>query len=138
MSAIRPPLLLFATLLAAGGVLAARAQQNVDMEQIFWCRDGENGGLTQAECADARELILLNCTVCHTFVRIARAQKTEAEWNATLSRHRQRVVNLSDEQFARVRQYLISHFNPGHPQPELPPELLQLGNRLHGPAAGPS
>src|ERR1019366_10393163 len=128
MNASRALLILLGTLLALGGRVAARAQQSVDMEEIFWCRDGENGGRTQAECAEARELILLNCTVCHAFVRIARAQKTEAQWDATLSVHRLRTVNLSDEQFARVRQYLVSHFNPEHPQPAVPPALLKLGN----------
>jgi hypothetical protein len=138
MCAIRPKLVLLAVLLALGCIHAAGAQQNVDMEKIFWCRDGENGGLTQGQCAEARELILLNCTACHAFVRIARAQKTAAQWNATLGVHRMRTVNLSDAQFARVRQYLIAHFNPEHPQPELPPELLKLGGNLRSRPAGPS
>jgi hypothetical protein len=105
---------------------STRAEGDLDLTRIFWCKDGHNGGQTAAQCAESRELILLNCTVCHSFVRIVRAQKTEVEWNATFSAHRYRLANATAEQFAMIRQYLIAHFNPGNPRPELPPALEQL------------
>jgi hypothetical protein len=122
----------------AGGTMwwGARADDSqLNLDAVFRCTATDAAG--KQTCAEGRELILQSCTACPTFVRIARAQKTEAQWDATLSVHRLRTVNLSDEQFARVRQYLVSHFNPEHPQPAVPPELLKLGNNLRSPAAGP-
>lgn len=81
------------------------------------------------QCAAARDLILANCTSCHTFVPVVKAQKNEAEWIATLEIHRPRVPDLSDEQLTQIRQYLIEHFNPNMPVPKLPPELEKLGSQ---------
>jgi hypothetical protein len=107
--------------------LGVRAQGGVDITKIFWCTEGKNGGQSSAQCAEARELILQNCTACHSFVPIVKAQKTEDEWDAVLSVHRSRVSNISDEEYAEIRQYLVAHFNPQNPKPELPPELEKLG-----------
>ena len=125
--------MLVAMIAALGGVLApprARAQSDVDISKIFWCKDGENGGQTADQCAEVRDLILQNCTACHTFVPIVKAQKTEQEWDATLGPHRSRLPDLSDDDYAKIRAYLVPHFNPQHPKPELPPELEKLGTGL--------
>jgi hypothetical protein len=124
---------LAAMIAALAGALApsrARAQSDVDISKIFWCKDGENGGQTADQCAEARDLILQNCTSCHTFVPIVKAQKSEQEWNATLATHRSRLPDVSDDDYAKIRAYLIPHFNPQHPKPELPPALEQLGTGL--------
>jgi len=105
----------------------ARAQTQVDITKIIWCKDGQNGGQTMEQCAESRELILQHCTSCHSFVPIVKAQKTEAEWNAMLTTHRAYVPNASADDLRKIREYLIAHFNPQHPKPELPPELENLG-----------
>ena len=115
-----------ALLVLAVAAPAARADADIDLTRLLWCKDGQNGGQTAAQCAESCELIMLNCTVCHSFVRIVKAQKTEAEWNATFGVHRYRLANATAAQFAMIRQYLIAHFNPQNPKPELPPELVKL------------
>lgn len=124
------PMMLAAVLLTAGGVRLlsdARAQTQVDITKILWCQDGQNGGQTAEQCAQSRELILDNCTSCHSFVPIVKAQKTEAEWDALLASHKAYLTNTSADDLARIRQYLIVHFNPQHPPPALSPELEHLG-----------
>jgi hypothetical protein len=124
MLAAAPVMLTLSGLVATPG---ARAQSDVDITKIFWCKDGQNGGQTASECAASRDLILQNCTSCHSFVPIVKAQKTAAEWDASLGVHRSRVSDVSDDDYAKLRQYLIAHFNPQNPKPELPPELEKLG-----------
>lgn len=102
--------------------------QGVNIEEIFWCEEPEaEGELSMEECAEARDLILISCTACHPFVPIVKAQKSEEEWDGTLSVHRERVPELSEEEFQLIRQYLVTHYNPDQPVPQLPPELENLG-----------
>lgn len=101
--------------------------QSVNIEEIFWCNAGEpTGEQSEEECIAAREAILDNCTSCHAFVPIVKAQKTEDEWRSFLRAHRER-VDMSDEDYAQIEAFLIEHFNPENPVPELPPELEQFG-----------
>lgn len=103
--------------------------QEVDIEEIFWCEEAEEeGDLTLDECAEARDTLLFNCTACHTFVPIVKAEKTEEEWAATFDVHRDRLSDLSDEEFELIQRYVVGHFNPDQPVPELPPELEEQGS----------
>jgi hypothetical protein len=70
---------------------------------------------------------LNNCTSCHSFVPIVKAQKAPNAWDSTLSTHRERVPNMSDEDYQALRLFLKSHFNNKLPPPKLPPELEKLG-----------
>jgi hypothetical protein len=112
---------------------SVRSQEAVDITEIFWCENEEMAGELPeeqaqelAECQEARGLILLNCTTCHAFVPII-VQKTEEEWDATLTVHRPRSPELSDEEVAKIRNYLVTHFNPDTPLPELPEHLRDIG-----------
>jgi len=40
------------------------------------------------------------------------------------SSHRGNAASLSDEQYNQLIEYLIATFNPSHPVPQLPEELL--------------
>lgn len=71
-----------------------------------------------------RELLLNNCTGCHTFVPIVVLQMTKEAWERNSRDHRGRVAALSDADFKTLYQYLIANFNPDRPVPKLPKELL--------------
>ena len=71
-----------------------------------------------------RDLLLNNCTGCHTFVPIVVLQMTKEAWERNGRDHRGRVAALSDADFKTLYDYLITNFNPDRPVPKLPRELL--------------
>lgn len=71
-----------------------------------------------------RELVLNNCTSCHTFVPIVVLQMNKDEWERSSRNHRSRVPGLNDDEFRTLYTYLVANFNPDHPVPALPKELL--------------
>ena len=71
-----------------------------------------------------RDLLLNNCTGCHTFVPIVVLQMTKEAWERNSRDHRGRVAALSDADFKTLYDYLIANFNPNRPVPKLPRELL--------------
>jgi mono/diheme cytochrome c family protein len=71
-----------------------------------------------------RELVLNNCTTCHTFVPIVVLQMTKEAWERNSRDHRERVTALSDADFKTLYEYLTANFNPDRPVPKLPQELL--------------
>ena len=71
-----------------------------------------------------RDLLLSNCTGCHTFVPIVVLQMTKEAWERNSRDHRGRVAALSDADFKTLYDYLIANFNPDRPVPKLPKELL--------------
>jgi hypothetical protein len=74
---------------------------------------------------DGRDLVLNNCTNCHTIVPIALARKTPDEWVSHRTQHRQRVGGISDADADRLWAYLTKNFAPGRPIPQLPEDLLK-------------
>lgn len=71
-----------------------------------------------------RDLVLNNCTSCHTFVPIVVLQMDQEAWAGNRLIHRERVSALSDAEFETVYQYLVANFNPDRPVPKLPKALL--------------
>jgi hypothetical protein len=71
-----------------------------------------------------RELVLNNCTSCHTFVPIVVLQMTKDAWDRNGRDHRERVTALTDAEFKTAYEYLAATFNPDRPVPTLPKELL--------------
>ncbi len=123
-----PARLLGAGLLAAGGWLAvgpsgAQDEIVVDMAAIFTCEDQTT--LDLAPCDEGRQLMLDNCTACHSFVQIVLRQWDPAGWNALMDKHRDRVGHLSEAQRETITHYLAAKFNPQRDPPELPESLLQ-------------
>jgi cytochrome c5 len=90
---------------------ADNAPNHVDINTIFPAGPG-------------RELVLNNCTSCHTFVPIVILQMNKDEWERSSRNHRSRVPGLSDDEFKTLYTYLVANFNPDHPVPVLPKELL--------------
>jgi mono/diheme cytochrome c family protein len=73
---------------------------------------------------DGRDLVLNNCQNCHTFVPIVVLQMEEAAWTRNSIDHRERVTQVSDDDFKTLYAYLKANFHPGRPVPTLPKELL--------------
>lgn len=125
---IKVPVLLAALMFSAVGMNlalpASSRAQGLDLDQVFRCAATDEAGL--AGCAEGRNLILNNCTVCHTFVPIVMQQFDGAGWTSLLDRHvgNGRVNQLSPEQVAAIHDYLTDNFNGTLPPPDLPPELL--------------
>ncbi|MEX2482454.1 MAG: hypothetical protein WD928_16470 [Gammaproteobacteria bacterium] len=112
-------------LLSVATFVTVSAQaQDIDLDQIFRCSASEDAG--KANCSEARDLILNNCTVCHSFVPIVMQQFDSEGWTGLLERHvgGGRVNQLSPEQVQSIHDYLTANFNGELPPPELPPALL--------------
>lgn len=102
--------------------------QGLDIEKVFNCAaDGPLGVQTPEQCLAARDLVFNNCTSCHTFVPIVKAQKAPDAWNAHLEAHREKVPEMSAEDYETLSDFVKAHYNETEPVPELPPELENLG-----------
>lgn len=110
-----------AVALGAGGMPSA---QELNLDEVFHCQATDAAGT--AACGEARDLILNNCTVCHTFVPIVMQSFDANGWTSLIERHVKggRVNQLSTEQVAAIQAYLTENFDGSLPPPELPPELL--------------
>lgn len=71
-----------------------------------------------------RELVLNNCTACHTFVPIVTLQMSKDSWERNRGIHRERVPNLTDDEINVLYSYLEANFNPNRPPAKLPQALL--------------
>lgn len=108
---------------------SAQAQEGLDVEEVFWCEEPESEEqLTMEECVEARELILFECTACHTVAPIVTAQNTPEEWDATFDAHADRLTELEDEEVELIRRFVVSHYNPDEEVPELPEALQDQGS----------
>ena len=68
--------------------------------------------------------MLNNCTTCHTIVPLVVLQYGQQQWDNSARNHRDRVPRLSDADFKAAYAYLAKNFNPDHPVPKLPQDLL--------------
>ena len=113
--------------MGAGYVSPAVAadQGSVDLDKVFRCAAKGKAG-TDA-CQKARDLLLNNCTVCHTFVPIVMQQFDSNGWNSLLERHvaAARTNQLASKDITVIHDYLAANFNGRLPPPELPPALLE-------------
>jgi hypothetical protein len=98
--------------------------QELDLDVVFRC--STKGADAAKQCKATREMIIGNCTVCHTFVPIVMQQFEPSGWDGLLARHVSggRVTNLKPEQIKVIRDFLVATFNTSNPPPELPQELL--------------
>lgn len=110
-------------------VVAPAVAQGLDLNVVFNCEpDGPLGSQTPEECVEARELVLMTCTACHTFVPIVKAQKDDGAWNATLQAHAARLQDVAAADVEKISVFLKAHYNPDNTPPTLPPELEALGD----------
>jgi len=71
-----------------------------------------------------KDLSLMGCTGCHSFVPLVIVQFTPEEWDRNALDHRDRAAAMSDADYEELYQYLKANFGPDDPVPELPQELL--------------
>jgi hypothetical protein len=71
-----------------------------------------------------KDLILMGCTGCHSFVPLVIVRFNKEEWERNARDHRDRVSSMSDADFATVYAYLEANFGPDSTVPDLPQELL--------------
>ena len=71
-----------------------------------------------------RQLVLNNCTTCHTFVPIVILKMTKEAWERNSRDHRGRVAALGEADFKVLYEYLATNFGPDKPVPKLPNALL--------------
>jgi mono/diheme cytochrome c family protein len=74
-----------------------------------------------------RELVLQNCTSCHTIVPIVTGKKARGQWDVIKQSHSGRVTAMSRDDVNTIFNYLADNFGPDNPEPQLPPELLESG-----------
>jgi hypothetical protein len=114
-------------LLSGCSVPASSPQRPVKPAQAAPGPDAESAKVNLAQIfppGRGRELVLNNCTTCHTFVPIVILQMTKEAWDRNSRDHRGRVAALSDADFKTLYDYLCANFNPDRPVPKLPKELL--------------
>ncbi len=75
----------------------------------------------------ARDLIVENCGTCHSFVCAFRGQRTVEHWQTIKQDMRDKVSQVSDQDYDALFAYLEANFNDQKPEPNLPPALQQLG-----------
>lgn len=72
-----------------------------------------------------RDLVLFNCTACHSFVRIVTGQRTRDAWQVVKRSMRTRVSGLSDQEYDDLFAYLEASFSDSKPVPSLPDWLSE-------------
>ncbi len=87
------------------------ATAKLDMDRIFPPGKG-------------RDLVLFNCTGCHSFVRIVTGQRTQDAWQVVRRTMRSRVSGLGDQEYDELFAYLEANFDDTRPVPSLPDWLL--------------
>lgn len=111
------------------GLLGTVQAQGFDIEEVLPCNEPQSEeDLTLEACQQSRELIMFECSACHTIAPVVQAQNTPEEWEATFDVHADRIGHLSDDDVALVQQYLVNTFNPDNPVPELPDSLKDQGS----------
>lgn len=75
----------------------------------------------------ARALVLDSCGVCHAAACSAIGQRTQARWGGLQQGHRDKVADMSDEDFEALFAYLRENFNDAQPEPNVPPQFLEGG-----------
>jgi len=125
MSRIRMMAPIIVGLVAGSGAALPDAQaQQLDLDEVFRC-SGET--VSSENCVAARQVILNDCTTCHTFVPIVMQPFDDNGWRGLLTRHVEngRVTQVPPDQIENLRLYLAENFNGDLPPPELPPALLE-------------
>ncbi len=77
---------------------------------------------------NGRDLVLDNCTTCHTFLRIVSGQRTAEQWGYVRRDMRSKVSYLSDADIDELFSYLEANFNDTKPVPSLPDWFLATGS----------
>lgn len=74
-----------------------------------------------------RQVVLDACGVCHAVACSAIGQRTRARWENLKHSHRDKVADMSEEDFDAAFAYLSENFNDAQPEPTVPSHFLEGG-----------
>ncbi len=72
-----------------------------------------------------RDLMLRDCTSCHSFVPIVTDQRPNERWQSLKNDHRDKAPGTSEADYNTVFAYLMENFNNTKPEPKFPNWFLQ-------------
>ncbi len=72
-----------------------------------------------------RDLVLRDCTTCHSFVPIITGQRPNARWLSLKSDHRDKASGVNQADYDAEFAYLMENFNDTKPEPKLPQWFIQ-------------
>jgi hypothetical protein len=72
-----------------------------------------------------RDLVLQNCTACHSIVPIVTGQRTKDRWLNIKIDHADKLGSLTESDATIIFDYLAANFNDSKPEPQLPDWYLQ-------------
>ncbi len=72
-----------------------------------------------------RDLMLRDCTSCHSFVPIVTDQRPNERWQSLKNDHRDKAPGTSEADYNTVFAYLMENFNNTKPEPKFPDWFLQ-------------
>lgn len=76
---------------------------------------------------EGREILLANCSNCHSFVCAVLGQRSKEHLESVKETHRGRVSGLTDAQLDTLFNYLYENFGDQKPVPVLPEALAGEG-----------
>lgn len=72
-----------------------------------------------------RDLMLRDCTTCHSFVPIVTGQRPNERWQSLKIDHKDKVPGTSEADYNAIFAYLMENFNNTKPAPKFPDWFLQ-------------
>lgn len=74
---------------------------------------------------EGRELLLQNCTGCHSFVPIVTGQRPQERWSSLKEDHKDKAAGISESDYDIIFDYLAENFNDTKPEPQFPQWFLE-------------
>lgn len=72
-----------------------------------------------------RDLVLRDCTTCHSFAPIITGQRPKARWLSLKDDHKDKASGVSQADYDVEFTYLMDNFNDTKPEPKLPDWFLK-------------
>lgn len=72
-----------------------------------------------------RDLVLRDCTTCHSIVPIITGQRPNARWLSLKQDHRDKASGVNQADYDAEFNYLMENFNNTKPEPQLPAWFIQ-------------
>ncbi len=72
-----------------------------------------------------RDLVLRDCTTCHSFAPVITGQRPKARWSSLKDDHRDKASGVTQADYDVEFAYLMENFNDTKPEPKLPDWFLK-------------
>lgn len=72
-----------------------------------------------------RELVLRDCTTCHSFAPVIMGQRPKARWLSLKEDHKDKASGVTSADYDLEFDYLMENFNDTKPEPKLPDWFLK-------------